>query len=70
MLMRARLRRVDARPDDFVLPYIFTLDEMMKAALPAQEGFSYVSVIDAVCPAKQCPLTAAAGIPLAWDSTN
>jgi len=70
MLMRARLRHVDARPDDFVLPYIFTLDEMMKAALPAREGFSYVSVIDAVCPAKQCPLTVAAGIPLAWDHAH
>ena len=43
---------------------------MMKAALPAREGFSYVSVIDAVCPAKQCPLTVAAGIPLAWDDAH
>jgi hypothetical protein len=39
MLMRAHLRHVDARSDDFVLPDIFDLDRKMKAALPAQEKF-------------------------------
>ena len=34
MLMRAHLLDIDARPDDFVLPYTFSLDQRMKAALP------------------------------------
>jgi peptidoglycan/LPS O-acetylase OafA/YrhL len=67
MLMRARLRNIDPRPEDFVLPDIFALDRMMKAALPSHEKFSYISVLDAVCPARQCPLTIDGGIPLAWD---
>jgi peptidoglycan/LPS O-acetylase OafA/YrhL len=67
MLMRAQLRQVEPRPDDFVLPDIFQLDEKMKAALPAQEKFSYVSVLDTVCPTRQCPLTVNGGIPLSWD---
>jgi peptidoglycan/LPS O-acetylase OafA/YrhL len=67
MLMRAYLRHVDALPEDFVLPYVFALDQMMKAALPAHEKFSYVSVLDAVCPARQCPLTVEGGIPLSFD---
>jgi peptidoglycan/LPS O-acetylase OafA/YrhL len=67
MLMRAHLRDNDARPDDFVLPDIFALDQRMKAALPPHEKFSYISVLDAVCPARQCPLTIDGGIPLAWD---
>ncbi len=70
MLMRAHLRSTAARPDDFVLPDIFTLDRMMKAALPAQAKFSYVSVVDAVCPSRQCPLTVDGGIPLAWDHAH
>ena len=42
----------------------------MKAALPNGEKFSYVSVLDAVCPARQCPLTIDGGIPLAWDHAH
>jgi len=70
MLMRARLRQIDARPDDFVLPDIFALDQMMKTALPAHAKFSYISVIDAVCPARQCPLTIGGGVPLSWDHAH
>ena len=67
MLMRTQLRHVEPHPDDFVLPDIFLLDEKMKAALPAREKFSYISVVDAICPMRQCPLTVDGGIPLAWD---
>src|SRR5207253_190099 len=70
MLMRAHLRQADARPEDFVLAEIFALDQKMKIALPAQARFSYVSVVDAVCPARQCPLTVDGGIPLAWDHAH
>ncbi len=70
MLMRAQLRRIDPLPQDFVLPDIFPLDQMMKAALPVGDRFSYVSVVDAVCPARQCPLTIGEGIPLAWDHAH
>ena len=70
MLMRVHLRQVDARPEDFVLPDIFLLDQKMKAALPAQAKFSYISVVDALCPARQCPLTIDGGIPLAWDHAH
>jgi peptidoglycan/LPS O-acetylase OafA/YrhL len=70
MLMRAHVRHVDARSDDFVLPDIFSLDQEMKTALPRQEKFSYVSVVDVVCPARQCPLTIDRGIPLASDHAH
>ena len=70
MLMRAQLRGIDPSPQDFVLPDIFALDQMMKAALPAHEAFSYISVVDAICPARQCPLTIDDGIPLAADHAH
>ncbi|HEX9587818.1 MAG TPA: acyltransferase family protein [Bradyrhizobium sp.] len=70
MLMRAQLRHIDPLPQDFVLPDIFGLDRMMKAALPAHEKFSYISVVDAICPARRCPLTIDGGIPLAWDHAH
>jgi peptidoglycan/LPS O-acetylase OafA/YrhL len=70
MLMRAHLRHVDADPKEFVLPDIFILDQKMKAALPAHEKFSYISVVDAICPSRQCPLTIDGGIPLSWDHAH
>ena len=70
MLMRANLRHVDADPQEFVLPDIFSLDQKMKAALPAHEKFSYISVVDAICPTRQCPLTIDGGIPLSWDHAH
>jgi peptidoglycan/LPS O-acetylase OafA/YrhL len=70
MLMRAQLRGVELRADDFVLPDIFELDARMRAALPSRDRFSYVSVVNAVCPARQCPLTIGEDIPLAWDHAH
>jgi hypothetical protein len=70
MLLRAHLRMVEPRADDFVLPDIFVFDERMKAALPPSEKFSFVSVVDAVCPARQCPLTLAGDVPLAFDHAH
>jgi peptidoglycan/LPS O-acetylase OafA/YrhL len=70
MLMRAHLRQIEALPEDFVLPDIFALDHMMQAALPADAKFSYISVVDVVCPARQCPLTIAGGVPLSWDHAH
>jgi peptidoglycan/LPS O-acetylase OafA/YrhL len=70
MLIRARLRGADARADDVVLPDIFAVDQAMHAALPASANFSYVSVVDAVCPERQCPLMVGEGVPLAIDHAH
>jgi peptidoglycan/LPS O-acetylase OafA/YrhL len=70
MLMRAHLRRADPRRQDFVLQDIFALDNGMKVALPAHEKFAYISVVDTVCPQRQCPLTVDGGIPLSWDHAH
>jgi peptidoglycan/LPS O-acetylase OafA/YrhL len=70
MLMRAQLRHADLQADDFVLPDIFALDARMRAALPSREKFSYVSVVNAICPARQCPLTIGEDVPLAWDHAH
>jgi hypothetical protein len=37
------------------------------AALPGHEGFSYISMVDAICPARQCPLTVVGSTPVASD---
>jgi hypothetical protein len=70
MLMRAQLRGVELRADDFVLPDIFELDARMRTALPSREKFTYVSVVSAICPARQCPLRIGEDIPLAWDHAH
>ena len=70
ILARAHLRNVVTSADDVVLPDIFTLDRMMRAALPKADGFFYVSVVDAICPQRQCPLTIDGSIPLSWDHAH
>ncbi|MGE0285902.1 MAG: acyltransferase family protein [Bradyrhizobium sp.] len=70
MLLRLHMRGVAVRADDLLLPDVFVLDAKMKAALPASEKFSYVSVLDAMCPARQCPVTLGGGAPLSWDHAH
>jgi peptidoglycan/LPS O-acetylase OafA/YrhL len=70
MLMRASHRHIDVAPEDFALPNVFALDQMMKAALPAGDGFTYVSVLGAVCPERRCPLTVEGGVPLSFDHAH
>src|SRR5260370_27711446 len=53
ILIRAHLRHIDARPEDFVLPDIFSLDQKMKSALRLSDRFSYIAVVDAICPAQR-----------------
>jgi hypothetical protein len=67
MLIRAHLRQIQPSPRDMVRQDIFALDVRMRAALPSTDKFTYVSILDAVCPAQQCPLTVDDGVPLAWD---
>jgi peptidoglycan/LPS O-acetylase OafA/YrhL len=70
MLMRAHLRGIEPRPEDFVFSNIFSLDQMMKEALPGNAKFGYVSVLDTICPERQCPITVTGDVPLAWDHAH
>jgi len=70
MLIRAHLRGVEAKADDFVRPDIFDLDQKMRSALPDSEQFTYLSVLDAACPARQCPITLDGDVPIAWDHAH
>ena len=70
ILIRAHLREESARPEDFVLPNIFSFDRRMEQALPHVTAFSFVSVVDAVCPAQRCPLLVGEEIPLAFDHAH
>ena len=69
MLIRAHLRGVEARARDFVRSDIFDLDQKMRSALADSEQFTYLSVLDAACPARQCPLVLD-GVPIAWDHAH
>jgi len=42
----------------------------MKNALPASEAFSYVSLLDLICPHRQCPLTIDNDVPLTFDHAH
>lgn len=70
MLLRLHLRGAEARADDLLLPDVFALDAKIRAALPKGGRFTYVSVLSAICPARQCPLTLDDDVPLAWDHAH
>jgi peptidoglycan/LPS O-acetylase OafA/YrhL len=70
MLARAHLRGVEARSEDMLLPDVFDLDRTLRSALPSMDTFSYVSVLDAVCPNKQCSLTAGENAPVSFDHAH
>jgi peptidoglycan/LPS O-acetylase OafA/YrhL len=70
MLLRLHLRQAEARADDLLLPDVFALDAKMRTALPTTSKFSYVSVLNAMCPARHCPVTLDDGVPLAWDHAH
>jgi peptidoglycan/LPS O-acetylase OafA/YrhL len=70
MLMRAHLRQIEPHPEDFLLPDVPYMDQKMKAALPDQAKFAYVSVLDAICPAEKCPIMIDNGVPLSWDHAH
>jgi peptidoglycan/LPS O-acetylase OafA/YrhL len=70
MLLRLHLRQAEVRADDLLLPDVFMLDAKMRAALPAAGKFSYVSVLNAMCPARHCPVTLDGDVPLAWDHAH
>jgi hypothetical protein len=69
-LARGHLRGVEVRSDEVLLPDAFALDRMMRQALPSTDRFTYISVLEAVCPVRQCPLTLAGGIPLSFDHAH
>ena len=70
MLMRAHLRGVDARRRRFHAAGYFCARPHDEGRAAGADNFSYVSVLDAVCPARQCPLTIDGGIPLSWDHAH
>lgn len=68
MLMRAALRGVEPlASSDFLLPGLFGLDRQMKASFKAAPKVTYLSVLDAICPNDECPLTVGNDVPLTWD---
>lgn len=68
LLARALLRNSDLLSSrDLIRSDIFAGDAKMKAALPSSRDFTYISVIEGVCPAENCPLVVQTAIPLTWD---
>jgi peptidoglycan/LPS O-acetylase OafA/YrhL len=70
MLLRAHFRGVEVHSEDLLRPEIFELDQKMREALPDGESFSYVSLLDTICPHRQCPLTVDDHIPLTVDHAH
>ncbi len=55
------------QPSHFLSPYPGVLDRAMKAAFGAVPGVAYISLIDRICQAKQCPFLANGNIPFQSD---
>ncbi|SHN82290.1 Peptidoglycan/LPS O-acetylase OafA/YrhL, contains acyltransferase and SGNH-hydrolase domains [Bradyrhizobium erythrophlei] len=69
-LLRAHFRGIEIHSADLLLSEIFELDRKMSAALSDSKGLSFLSVLDLVCPRRQCPLTVDDGVPLSFDHAH
>jgi hypothetical protein len=70
LLARAHLRGVELRSDKVLLADAFALERMMQQALPSSCRFTYICVLEAVCPGRHRPLTLGGGIPLSFDHAH
>jgi peptidoglycan/LPS O-acetylase OafA/YrhL/lysophospholipase L1-like esterase len=69
MLLRARARGVVPNSDALMIPGLFDLDRRMRERI-SHGGAEYVSVFDAVCPERVCPLLLDGGVPLTFDRVH
>ena len=71
MILRAEIRNIDPSSlDDLVVRDIFALDRQMKSLLLVGRGISFLSILDAVCPAQKCPIIVGNGAPLSFDHAH
>lgn len=68
LVMRARARNVELTTAQLQLPSIFTLDDLMRSNFPSRSGLTYFSILDAVCPRRQCPVWLDGGGLTSFDS--
>src|SRR5690606_6621842 len=66
LLIRALTRGADPlKSQDLTIGDLFTGDARLRGSLPKEtEGFRYLSIVDIICPKKECPLTVEGGAPL------
>lgn len=69
-LIRAKASNTEVRSSDILRRNSFVRDELMRQEFPSRDGVAYVSVLEATCPDRQCPVLAPNGTPLASDSLH
>ncbi|HEY0219818.1 MAG TPA: acyltransferase family protein, partial [Afipia sp.] len=56
LMMRAKAREIELDLAKLQQPAAFDLDNLMRANFPSRKGLTYFSILDAVCPNRQCPI--------------
>jgi peptidoglycan/LPS O-acetylase OafA/YrhL len=71
LLVSRALRGIDlSQPGKLTKPGIFDLDRRMAADLTGLSGVTYVSVLMANCPERECPMVTGDRIPMQWDAIH
>lgn len=68
LIMRARARNIEPTTAELQQPAAFALNDLLQANFPSQKGVTYFSVLDAVCPNRQCPVWLDGGGLMSFDS--
>jgi hypothetical protein len=66
-MLRAAARHADLKAENIQVSEVFSIDAQMRVALQNIQNLHFVSVVDAVCRGRTCPLTVNGGTPLTWD---
>lgn len=68
LIMRTRARNIPLTLAELQQPAAFDVDDMMREKFPSRKSLTYFSVLDAVCPNRQCPVWLEGGRLMSFDS--
>lgn len=69
-LLRDRAANITPRAADLIQPKLFERDEMVRQAIPKEDGVRFVSVVDSACHNGECPFLMPDGTPVAIDHVH
>ena len=68
ILAHRALRGLDSNLQSYLGKGLFEFDKKMATDFPDTDGFSFVSVLQSVCPEGNCPTLLNGSVPLQWDT--
>jgi peptidoglycan/LPS O-acetylase OafA/YrhL/lysophospholipase L1-like esterase len=70
ILLRDKAANITPRSADLIQPKVFERNELVRQAIPKEDGVRFVSVVDSACHNGECPFLMSDGSPVAIDHVH